>query len=155
NFRRYGGYTAFVEGWGLYAESLGHEMGMYADPYSRFGQLNYEMWRAVRLVVDTGIHWHGWSRRQAIDYFKQNMIDTEHNIIVEVDRYIVWPAQALAYKIGQLKIRELREYGRRQLGDHFDVRAFHDRILTHGALPLDILNQQIRDWVENEKDGLK
>lgn len=150
-FRRHASYTAFVEGWGLYAESLGEEMGFYEDPYSKFGQLTYEMWRAVRLVIDTGIHAFGWSRQQAIDFFKENTSRIEHDITVEVDRYIVWPGQALAYKIGELKIKELRAYATAELGEAFNIRAFHDEILGNGALPLDVLEAHIIKWVVNQK----
>ena len=146
-FRKHGGYTAFVEGWGLYAESLGTEMGFYKDPYMKFGQLTYEMWRAIRLVVDTGIHSLGWSRQQAIDYFLANAGKNEHDIVVEVDRYIVWPGQALAYKIGEMKIKELRADAAKELGDRFDIRQFHDQVLDNGALPLDILEKRIKEWV--------
>ena len=146
-FRRNSSYTAFVEGWALYAESLGEEMGFYKDPYSKFGQLTYEMWRAVRLVVDTGMHAMGWTRDQAIDFFRANAAKTDQDIIVEVDRYIVWPGQALGYKMGQLKIRELRTNGERQLGPRFDIRQFHDVVLGQGAVPLDVLERQVSAWV--------
>jgi uncharacterized protein (DUF885 family) len=146
-FRRFMGFTAFVEGWGLYSERLGYDLGLYSDPYSRFGQLTYDMWRAVRLVVDTGMHYKGWTRQQAIDFFKDNAAKTEHDIINEIDRYILWPGQALAYKIGQLKILELRERAELQLGDDFDIRAFHDELLGAGALPLDLLEQRMNRWL--------
>ncbi len=146
-FRRFLGFTAFVEGWGLYSERLGYDLGLYKDPYSRFGQLTYDMWRAVRLVVDTGIHYKGWTRQQAIDFFKDNAAKTEHDIVNEIDRYIAMPGQALAYKIGQLKILTLRERAERQLGDDFDVRAFHDELLGGGALPLDLLEQRMDAWL--------
>lgn len=152
DFRRWSGPTAFVEGWGLYAESLGEEIGMYQDPYSKFGQLTYEIWRAVRLVVDTGMHALGWSRQEAIDYFAANSSKQIHDITVEIDRYIVWPGQALAYKIGELKFKELRARAQRELGDRFDLRAFHDACLENGAIPLDILDRHIDEWIAARKD---
>ena len=150
-FRKYGRYTGYVEGWGLYSESLGEEMGFYTDLYSKFGQLTYEMWRAIRLVVDTGIHAKGWSRQRAIDFFKANAGKTEHDITVEVDRYIVWPGQALAYKLGELKLKELRARATAKLGDKFDIRSFHDEIVWNGALPLSILDRQINNWIAAEQ----
>jgi uncharacterized protein (DUF885 family) len=146
-FRKNSSYTAYVEGWALYSESLGEEMGFYADPYSKFGQLTYDMWRAVRLVVDTGLHSMGWTRDQAIAYFTDHAAKAEQDIIVEVDRYIVWPGQAVGYKIGQLKIRELRGHAQRALGSRFDLRKFHDLILGEGALPLDILERRVKEWI--------
>ena len=149
-FRRYSGFTAFTEGWGLYSEALGYELGLYEDPYSRFGQLTYEMWRAVRLVVDTGIHYKGWTRQQAIDFFKDNAAKTELDIINEIDRYIGNPGQALAYKVGQLKLLALREDAENALGERFDIRAFHDAMLGGGALPLDLLEQRMNRWLEQQ-----
>ena len=150
-FRRNAGYTAYVEGWGLYAESLGTEMGFYTDPYSKFGQLTYEMWRACRLVVDTGMHAFGWSRQRAIDFMKENTAKTENDIIVEIDRYIVWPGQALAYKMGELKIKELRARASKELGARFDVRKFHNAVLDDGPLPLDLLESRINAWIAEQK----
>jgi uncharacterized protein (DUF885 family) len=149
-FRRFMGFTAFVEGWGLYSERLGYDLGLYEDPYSRFGQLTYDMWRAVRLVVDTGMHYKGWTRQQAIDFFKDNAAKTEHDIVNEIDRYILWPGQALAYKIGQLKILQLRSRAEVELGTDFDIRAFHDELLGAGALPLDLLEQRMDRWVSDQ-----
>ncbi len=147
-YRKVASFTAFVEGWALYAESLGDEMGFYRDPYSRFGRLTYDMWRAVRLVIDTGLHAMNWTRDQAIEYFRANAAKTDQDITVEVDRYIVWPGQALGYKIGQLKILELRNDAERRLGPRFDVRQFHDVVLGQGAVPLDVLEKQVNAWVE-------
>lgn len=146
-FRRYAGFTAFVEGWALYAERLGLEVGFYKDPYSDFGRLSYEMWRACRLVVDTGMHYLGWTRKQAIDFMTENTALSSHNIVAEVDRYISWPGQALAYKMGELKIRELRSRAEETLGERFDVRGFHDAVLRAGAVPLDVLERNIEDYI--------
>jgi prolyl oligopeptidase len=150
-FRREMGIGAFVEGWGLYSERLGYEMGLYQDPYSKFGQLTYDMWRSIRLVVDTGIHAMGWSREEAIEYFKQNAPKSELDIVNEIDRYIGWPGQALGYKIGQLKILELRAYAETSLGSEFDIRRFHDALLENGSVPLDVLDARMREWVSEEK----
>jgi uncharacterized protein (DUF885 family) len=154
-FRKNGGYTAYVEGWGLYSESLGEELGLYKDTYSKFGQLTYEIWRAIRLVVDTGIHSKGWTREQAIKYFMENSSKSEHDVTVEVDRYIVWPGQALAYKIGELKIKELRKMAQEQLGEKFDIRAFHDELLGGGSLPLNVLEENMKKWLARVKKQSK
>jgi len=150
-FRRHAGYTAFVEGWALYAERLGSEVGAYRDPYNNYGRLENEMWRAIRLVVDTGVHEKRWSREQMVDYFHRYTAMDEPNVQSEVDRYIAWPGQALAYKLGQLEILNLREEARHQLGDRFDIRAFHDEILGNGALPLDVLHAEATAWINDQK----
>ncbi len=144
--------SAFGEGWGLYAEYLGLEVGFYQDPYSNFGRLTYEMWRACRLVVDTGMHTMGWSRQQAIDYLAGNTALSMHNVTTEVDRYISWPAQALSYKLGEITIKRLRKQAEQQLGDQFDVRAFHDAVLANGSLPLSALEQQINLFIKNQQE---
>jgi uncharacterized protein (DUF885 family) len=145
-------FTAFVEGWALYAERLGIEMGFFADdPYADFGRLLYEMWRATRLVVDTGIHAFGWPRQRAIDYMKANTALSELNIVREVDRYIDWPGQACGYKVGELRIRAMRARAEQALGDAFDVRAFHDAVLGAGAIPLDVLDARLDAWIAARK----
>jgi uncharacterized protein (DUF885 family) len=146
-WRRWDVYPAFSEGWGLYAERLGEELGLYKDPYSKFGQLNNEMWRAIRLVVDTGLQSRGWTRQQAIDYCRQNSAKTDREIENEIDRYIVQPGSAPCYKVGELKLLELRHAAEKALGPKFDIRAFHDTILGNGQLPLDLLEQLMRKWI--------
>jgi uncharacterized protein (DUF885 family) len=150
-FRKYEDYTAFVEGWALYSERLGKEVGAYRDAYSHYGRLENEMWRAIRLVVDTGVHEKRWSRDQMVAYFHRHTAMDEPTIQTEADRYIAWPAQALAYKLGQLEILRLREYANDRLGTKFDIRAFHDELLGSGALPLDVLDRRIREWVDKQK----
>ncbi len=149
-FRQHAGYTAFVEGWALYAERLGKEVGRYQDPYSNYGRLENEMWRAIRLVVDTGVHEKRWTRDQMVDYFHRYTAMDEPNIQSEVDRYIAWPGQALAYKLGQLEILKLRGEAQKQLGPRFDLRAFHDAVLANGALPLDVLDSGVTAWINNQ-----
>jgi len=150
-FRQHAGYTAFVEGWALYSERLGKEVGFYQDPYSDYGRLENEMWRAIRLVVDTGVHYKHWSRQQMVDYFHRYTAMDEPNIQTEVDRYIANPGQALAYKLGQLRILELRERARKELGPAFDIRAFHDEVLGGSALPLDVLEERVNGWINTRK----
>ena len=153
-FRQFGfQYHAFSEGWAFYSERLGKDVGFYQDPYSEYGRLGNEMWRSVRLVVDTGVHYKHWSRQQMVDFFRQYTAMDEPNIQTEVDRYIAWPGQALAYKIGQMKILELRDRARAKLGKHFDIRAFHDAALGNGALPLDILDVEVNRWVDNRNNS--
>jgi uncharacterized protein (DUF885 family) len=149
-FRKHAGYTAFVEGWALYSERLAHEMGCYQDPYSDYGRLENEMWRDIRLVIDTGVHAKHWSRDQMVDYFHKYTAMDEPNIQTEVDRYIAWPGQALAYKLGQLEILKLREEARQKLGAKFDIRNFHDEVLGNGALPLNVLEEQVENWISSE-----
>jgi uncharacterized protein (DUF885 family) len=150
-FRKFSGYTAYAEGWGLYSERLGKDVGFYQDPYSDYGRLEADIWRAIRLVVDTGVHSQHWTREQMVQYFHDHSNIDEPSIQAEVDRYIAWPGQALAYKIGQLKILELRERAKAALGDKFDLRAFHDQVLDSGALPLDLLSDRIDGWIASQK----
>lgn len=154
-FRKFGGYTAFAEGWGLYAERLGKDVGFYQDPYSDYGRLQGDIWRAIRLVADTGVHSQHWTRQQMVDYFHEHSAIDETSIQAEVDRYIAWPSQALAYKIGQLKILELRDRARKELGDKFDIHAFHDQVIDSGALPLDVLDERITAWIGSQKSGAR
>ncbi|MFL6585332.1 MAG: DUF885 domain-containing protein [Luteimonas sp.] len=150
-FRRFGGETAYIEGWGLYAESLGKELGLYTDPYDYFGRLQGELWRAVRLVVDTGLHSKGWTRQQVLDYMFENSSVSEPDAVAEAERYIAWPGQALAYKIGELKIQELRKRSEAALGEAFDIRAFHAEVLKDGALPLPLLEAKIDAWIAAQR----
>jgi uncharacterized protein (DUF885 family) len=151
SFMRFGGNTAFVEGWALYAETLGPEMGMLTDPYQYFGHLNDQMLRAMRLVVDTGIHAKGWTRAKSIDYMLENSSQSRTDVVSEVERYIAIPGQALAYMTGRLKIQELRERAQRELGDRFDIREFHEQVLMTGALPLAVLDAKIDRWIASKK----
>lgn len=148
--RRYSDFTAFIEGWALYSERLGKEIGFYDDPYQEFGRLSMEAWRACRLVVDTGIHHLSWTRPQAIEFMTQHTALSRHNIVAEVDRYIAWPGQALAYKAGELKIRELRQQAEQRLGGRFDIRGFHDRVLSAGSIPLPVLDERVEQWIDEQ-----
>ena len=150
-FRKYEGYTAFVEGWALYSERLGKDIGFYQDPYSDYGRLEADIWRAIRLVVDTGVHSEHWNRAQMVQFFHDHSAIDETNIQSEVNRYIAWPGQALAYKVGQMKILELRDRAKKSLGDKFDIRAFHDQVLDSGALPMDVLSSRIGAWIASQK----
>jgi uncharacterized protein (DUF885 family) len=150
-FRKYIDYTAYSEGWGLYVERLGKDVGFYQDPYSDYGRLEGDIWRAVRLVVDTGVHSQHWTRQQMVDYFHEHSAVGETDVQAEVDRYIAWPAQALGYKVGQLRLLALRAKAQQALGDRFDLRAFHDQVLDSGALPLDLLGQRIDSWIAQQK----
>jgi uncharacterized protein (DUF885 family) len=152
-FRTLLSYNVFQEGWGLYTEGLAKEMGGYQDPYSDFGRLSTEIWRAIRLVLDTGIHSKGWTEDQAVQYFMENSPSAEGAIRTEVQRYILWPGQATGYMIGMLKIRELRKRAETELGDRFDIRGFHDTILTGGQMPLQMLDQRINNWIAQQKTG--
>ncbi|MGC1463785.1 MAG: DUF885 domain-containing protein [Terracidiphilus sp.] len=154
-FRKYGDYTAFVEGWALYTEHLGKDVGLYQDPYSDYGRLEADIWRAIRLVVDTGVHSHHWTRDQMVQYFHDHSAIDDTTVQSEVDRYIAWPGQALAYKIGQLKILELRDRAQKALGSNFDIRAFHDEVLDSGAIPLDVLESRIEAWIAGQEPSTK
>jgi len=151
DFRKFGGYTVFAEGWALYAESLGKELGLFTDPYMWYGRLNDEQLRAMRLVLDTGFHAKGWTHQQGIDYMLANSSMAKSDVIAEVERYIAWPGQALSYKLGEFKIKELRDYAHQQLGEQFDIKAFHTQILIDGALPMPILEKKIKRWVKSQQ----
>lgn len=151
DYRRSFYTSAFGEGWGLYSEYLGLEMGFYQDPYSNFGRLTYEMWRAARLVVDTGMHSMGWSRQQAIDFLAQNTALSMHNVTTEIDRYISWPGQALSYKLGEITIKRLRQEAEQALGERFNLREFHDVVLGNGSVPLNVLEQQVRQYIQQQR----
>jgi uncharacterized protein (DUF885 family) len=150
-FRRFGGYTAFTEGWALYAESLGAELGLYTESSQYFSRLNSELFRAARLVVDVGLHRKGWSREQALKFLMETTMAGESGAALEIDRYIAWPGQALAYKIGQLKISAIRQKAEKALGSKFDIRTFHDHLLKDGALPLDLLEAKMDAWISNRR----
>ena len=150
-FRKFQDYTAFTEGWGMYSERLGKDVGFYKDPYSDYGRLENDMWRAIRLVVDTGVHSKHWTRQQMVDYFHDHSAIDETNVQSEVDRYVAWPGQALGYKMGQLKILELRDKAKAALGPKFDIKAFHDEVLDSGALPMDVLEQRVDAWIAAQK----
>jgi uncharacterized protein (DUF885 family) len=152
-FRKHSFYTAYTEGWGLYAEHLGKDAGFFTDPYSDYGRLEGDIWRAIRLVVDTGVHSQHWTRQQMVDYFHEHSSIDEPSVQAEVDRYIAWPSQALGYKIGQLKFLELRARAQKALGARFDIRAFHDLIIDSGALPLDLLEQRVNAWIASQQSG--
>jgi uncharacterized protein (DUF885 family) len=154
-FRQHGGNSGYVEGWALYAEQLGKEVGFYQDPVSDYGRLSNELFRAVRLVVDTGIHSQGWTRDQVVDFLRSSGAIDEPTIQSETDRYIAWPAHALACKLGQLKFRELRDRAQQELGPKFDIRSFHDQMLSGGVLPLDLLDSRTDSWIRAQKSGLK
>ena len=153
DFRRFAQVGAFGEGWGLYSERLGLEAGFYQDPYSNFGRLTYEMWRACRLVVDTGLHAFGWTRQQAMDYLASHTALSLHEVRTETDRYIAWPGQALSYKMGELKIRELRARAEKELGARFDIRAFHDAVLRNGPVPLTVLESEIDAFIAKARQA--
>jgi uncharacterized protein (DUF885 family) len=154
-FRQNAFYTAFIEGWALYSERLGKEVGFYQDPYSDYGRLDDEILRAVRLVLDTGVHYKKWTREQMVQYFRDHTSNSEAGIQSETDRYIAWPGQALAYKVGQLTILRLREKAKNELGDKFDIRAFHDEVIGAGPLPLDVLEKRIDGWIGAQKNRTK